>query len=400
MTTLTCEECGKIYHLDPEKLKNRIPGEGARTRCRECGYLMRIPVSFSHVSEAGSDEKHPAETFHSATDTQDGDCAFPGGRGDDEGIDHDSPLKISIGLEGDSQVGGIGIRTKMFFLFLVLPLIFLAILGFLSQRQMNALLKTFSEESVSIVTSMAEEKVVEISHGIAKQVALYLELHPDLDPMDFNYDPEFRNIVIQRIEERGYTILIEKPHPGESDYLFRIRMHPEANFILSDQNIERMIKRTVGPKFRPLFAKIMAGEEIRFNYLWEELNKDVREKFGIVVPVKGTNFFVFACVYTDESLASVSKLEREAQKLIQNTRIGIMVILAAALFIMGLIILYYGYTISKNIQILTNAANKISLGRLDTKIEVSTKDEIGALATAISRMQDSLKLSFARLKRK
>ncbi|MDL2286233.1 HAMP domain-containing protein [Desulfococcaceae bacterium OttesenSCG-928-F15] len=402
MATLICEECGKIYHLDPEKLKSKVPGDEAKTRCRECGHLIRISKALLDISET---QAAPVEK-----EAED-EAAASGGRSQeaadstetqiaDDGFAQELHAHAAASREGLSQVRGMGLRTKMIILFLIVPLSFLAILGVVSQRQMNALLNTFSKESVAITKAMAEDSVAEISRGVAKRVPMYLETHPDLEALDFNYDPEFRNIAIQRIGKTGYTVLIEKPHAGESEYHFRIWVHPDANFVLSGAPLEEMIRRMVGSKFKPLFAEIMAGKEVRSNYLWQELNKDLREKFAILVPVEGTDFLIFASIYIDEFLAPVVQLEKDAQSLIRSARTGTIAILIAALLLMGMIILFYGYTISNNIKTLTDAANKISFGELDTKILISSTDEIGALATAISRMQDSLRLSISRLRRR
>jgi methyl-accepting chemotaxis protein len=49
---------------------------------------------------------------------------------------------------------------------------------------------------------------------------------------------------------------------------------------------------------------------------------------------------------------------------------------------------------------LTDAAERMSLGELNVKIDVKSKDEIGLLALAIGRMQTSLRLAMNRLRRK
>ena len=63
-------------------------------------------------------------------------------------------------------------------------------------------------------------------------------------------------------------------------------------------------------------------------------------------------------------------------------------------------IILYGYSLSKNIGKLTDAADRISIGELDVSIKISSKDEIGALADAIIRMQDSLRFSIERLRKR
>jgi len=49
---------------------------------------------------------------------------------------------------------------------------------------------------------------------------------------------------------------------------------------------------------------------------------------------------------------------------------------------------------------LTDAAERMSLGELNVKIDVKSKDEIGLLAQAVGRMQTSLRLAMNRLRRK
>ncbi len=49
---------------------------------------------------------------------------------------------------------------------------------------------------------------------------------------------------------------------------------------------------------------------------------------------------------------------------------------------------------------LTDAAERMSLGELNVKIDIRSKDEIGLLAQAIGRMQTSLRLAMNRLRRK
>jgi len=47
---------------------------------------------------------------------------------------------------------------------------------------------------------------------------------------------------------------------------------------------------------------------------------------------------------------------------------------------------------------LTDAAERMSLGDLDVSIDIRSKDEIGHLARAFTRMQTSLRLAIGRLR--
>jgi methyl-accepting chemotaxis protein len=76
-------------------------------------------------------------------------------------------------------------------------------------------------------------------------------------------------------------------------------------------------------------------------------------------------------------------------------------ILMGATFVIVLIIAYLASrAIVTPIRKLTDAANRISVGELGVEIENKSKDEIGDLAEAITRMQDSIRLSIERLRRR
>jgi methyl-accepting chemotaxis protein len=49
---------------------------------------------------------------------------------------------------------------------------------------------------------------------------------------------------------------------------------------------------------------------------------------------------------------------------------------------------------------LTDVAERMSLGDMNVKIDVTSRDEIGLLAQAISRMQTSLRMAMERLRKK
>jgi methyl-accepting chemotaxis protein len=56
--------------------------------------------------------------------------------------------------------------------------------------------------------------------------------------------------------------------------------------------------------------------------------------------------------------------------------------------------------ITTPIRKLTDAAERMSLGELNVRIDIKSKDEIGLLAQAVGRMQTSLRLAMNRLRRR
>lgn len=79
----------------------------------------------------------------------------------------------------------------------------------------------------------------------------------------------------------------------------------------------------------------------------------------------------------------------DKQKFIGST---LYLIFFLAILIAGIIIEMFSKTIIRDIKKLNSAANEISSGSLDTKIEVKRNDEIGELAESFSRMAASLKI--------
>lgn len=55
-------------------------------------------------------------------------------------------------------------------------------------------------------------------------------------------------------------------------------------------------------------------------------------------------------------------------------------------------------SITRPLVYLSRVADRISLGELDAKIEVNSKDEVGELAEALSRMQESLQAAIERMR--
>jgi C4-dicarboxylate-specific signal transduction histidine kinase len=78
------------------------------------------------------------------------------------------------------------------------------------------------------------------------------------------------------------------------------------------------------------------------------------------------------------------------------------ILLGAVILLVGLFALVVAYFMARGITepitALTRAADRISLGELDTKIQVDRKDEIGELAEAVARMQASLQAAIERLR--
>ena len=97
---------------------------------------------------------------------------------------------------------------------------------------------------------------------------------------------------------------------------------------------------------------------------------------------------------------AIQQEKKEAFSLLKEAQ-SFAFILMGATFVVVIIIAYLASrAIVTPIRKLTDAANRISVGELGVEIENKSKDEIGDLAEAIMRMQDSIRLSIERLRRR
>jgi methyl-accepting chemotaxis protein len=77
-----------------------------------------------------------------------------------------------------------------------------------------------------------------------------------------------------------------------------------------------------------------------------------------------------------------------------------LILLAGTVLLVLIIAWFSARAIVTPIMKLTDAAERMSLGELNVKIDIKSKDEIGLLAQAIGRMQTSLRLAMNRLRKK
>lgn len=401
---LICEECGKIYHIDKEKFKNQIKGESAKTKCRICGHIIQISreelEKEDNINENNSfdtDSFEAEEPLVEETFVED----------EEEVIDSETketkekkPNKNYL-EETEGRKVGLGLRAKMFMLFLIIPILLMSASGLYSQYQLKRLSQSITNKGTQVVKEFAEKRIAEKARDVALQCQIYLLSHPELRKSDFNYVNAFKKIAVQKIGKTGYTSLAQRSLPTEPLKSFRIWAHPNPAIV--GVPLFKKLESVLGTEFKVLLDTLnplVRGEEVGGYYKWKESNGELKEKFLVAVHVKHTKYVIIATAPIEEFTEPIVELEKEASKLTVETRNINILILVITLIIISISISVYGYRISKNIRYLTDTADRISVGELDVKIEISSKDEIGSLADAISRMQDSLRLSIERLRRR
>ncbi|MEJ5359405.1 MAG: cache domain-containing protein [Desulfobacterales bacterium] len=96
---------------------------------------------------------------------------------------------------------------------------------------------------------------------------------------------------------------------------------------------------------------------------------------------------------------AIEQKEEEVFDLIREAMIFAAALLAATVTLVLLVAFFASRAIVKPIRQLTEAAERISTGDLEVQIAVRSRNEIGELAAAIGRMQESIRIAIERMKR-
>jgi predicted Zn finger-like uncharacterized protein len=382
---IICEECGKKYRIDPSKIK----GAAARFKCRVCTHM--IMVSKPQDTPAGDSA---ADLGVTATAPESADTRTPPA-GPEIKLDRSASEQIPV--KPARKSGLMNLRTKMLLLFFFVPLLLIIGASFLYLWQFDKMAVLLTDESTKIVNQMAEDKIADLSTAVAIQCRLYLLAHPELNKEDFMNDMGFKTLAVQKVGLTGYTALYEMPDP---DNIWRTWAHVNPKIIAIDMST---LKKPLGknfPGFWKIYTGVKGGKRSQGYYTWQDKDGKFREKFMVCTPVAGTPYVVAATTYLDEFHGPVNRMQTRAGQLTDRTRWIIWTILGVTVLLIGLIVLGYSHRLTTKIKSLTDVAERISIGDLSIEIKTKATDEIGELAEAISRMQESIRMSIERLRRR
>ena len=368
---VACEKCRKKYEIDPEKFE----GEVSRFRCTSCGNVITVSKSMAKTPNP-SPPKPKGEKAPSA------------------GLE-------SFGLKKRK----LGLRGKIFLIIFIIPLAMLILAGPIALGYINNAMDLIVSEDVQSATERAKNEISQVAASIANQVEVYLLGHPELRKEDLADDAGLRKIVFQRVSLSGEASLYLRFNPETRE--------PLGTFLISrNKNVEGqslnslMVNGTLGKDKYDEFGKvILAGSHGEHRvasdfYLAKMEGGILKEKILACLPVAQTPYGIVATADTDDFMLSVKLLETRIKNLIFDTRNIVVGVFGGTLVLIGIIMLLYIQRVTRKIKSLTETAYRISVGELGAEVGIKSKDEIGDLADAISRMQDSIRLSIERLRRR
>ncbi|MGQ9833646.1 MAG: GAF domain-containing protein [Candidatus Villigracilaceae bacterium] len=266
------------------------------------------------------------------------------------------------------------------FLVALVPIVILSLLArmaFLQQSGQIALQTTRTALEIA-----AEKNIQQRAEAVAAQIEIYLQTHPNLNPLDIaalQADKTLANIAIQPVGETGYTAV----HDSRGINIFH--RNPKAvNTPLSDLQSKL-------PAFWALVEASLDGTPVNGYYDWIEPDNSIRKKYMAIVPVPNTPLRVAATTYIDEFHEPIIETTGQLQAQMNDvlSRLGLLALISGIFAIMAAMLL--GWQITTPLEKLRYAAEAVAQGNWETIVPQKTNDEVGALSQSIYEMSHQLR---------
>ncbi len=376
-----CEECGKRYQIDA----GRIKGQQARFNCKGCGHTVKVIKPVEEEAPRYVEAKAAPPMPPPSPGPEPGSGTIAGDFGEEKKTKKAAAPKR------------MGLRAKMFLLFFLVPILCIAAAGWLYIQQLKNLSTLLTQESTAVVTQLAERNIAEIARSVADECSVYLKANPGLPKTRYNEDEVFKDIAVQPVGETGYTALYELP---DAEGVWRTWAHANPKIVgINMENLKTPMGKSF-PGFWKVFSGVRDGKESEGYYTWQDADGEFRDKYMLCTQVEGFPYIIAATTYLYEFTRPMTSIAEEAESQTRKTMRLLLAIIGGTLLLIGVIVFLYGHFVTRRIKYLTEAAERISVGELDMEIDIKSNDEIGDLGEAISRMQDSIRLSLDRLKRR
>jgi nitrogen fixation/metabolism regulation signal transduction histidine kinase len=309
--------------------------------------------------------------------------------------------KIGIGLLPKLLLG---VLVPVLLAFLVLwALIFFSVdfkgvrvtsLKEMGSNSLKDLSATTLKESKSSLNKLGEKIIREKAIDVATQMEVYTKARPKMKKEDFIKDPDLKVIAVQKVGDTGYTAVHDN----------RGINHFHVNPQLVGTDLHALADRL--PAFWKILEASLSGPASGY-YDWKDTDGKIRSKYMHLAPVKGTDLIVAATTYIDEFARPQKEIEEKIKE-IEKQYLGeyegkiriFYIVIAIALLIVFAVIYYYSRSVIHPILRLAEVADKISMGELETPVQVKAKGEVRVLAESIERMQTSVKAAIERLQRR
>jgi len=271
------------------------------------------------------------------------------------------------------------IRTRLFFAFLLLTTLPLAIIGYNSLHAMGRVSELIVAESAQHMKELGQTAIRQKALDVAMQAKLYFDAHPELlsNSAQMMADKELKEIAVQPVGVTGYTALYDSK--GITYF------HSNPQLVGKDMHT---FAATL-PEFWAIFDASLDGTIVGSYYVWKDPDDSLRDKYMECVPVGSTQYRIAATTYIDEFYAPIHDTEQKAQTIFEQTRLRTYAMLGFVTSLALLVALWLSSYISKPVASLIAASKSVEVGQFNS-VNLHTvekrKDELGGLARVFSRM--------------
>lgn len=347
---VNCEECGKRYTID----ENKITGENARFKCKACGNIINVvkPPPQAEPEPMLDDFAPSLSTTEINTKQEESG----------QNAEYTGPERRSVKRKPQTlpaKKGGLTLGAKLLIMFLS----FIVILG-------SALIYTYLKYVPDLITEQINLRTYSVSSYFSNTVLQPLLLR---NYLQINKNTE----VVSKLPGVAYATVLNKKGVVVSG-LFSNLQRFSPDFIA-------MVKKEGFPKNLSLQNRIPDGAKKSE----KDLTAGGQKIYDVGISIGNTG-----------GEAHVGLFTVDVEKAAHPTIMPLLIILVVMAILGGLGIIFLTRTISGPIKLLTEAAERISLGEIDIAINVKGSGEIGDLAASLERMRFSIKTAIERLRQK
>ncbi|MBN2387838.1 MAG: hypothetical protein JXB85_12540 [Anaerolineales bacterium] len=275
------------------------------------------------------------------------------------------------------------ITVRLFLSFVLIAILPLSLVGFLGLAQMQVISQQTVDETTAAMQRLGEEAIRQKAIDVARQVALYLDAHPQLleDPDRLMADMDLAEIAVQPVGMTGYTAVYDSS--GVTYF--------HTNPALVDVNMETLAQEL--PEFWALFSASLDGSSVGSYYDWADPEGTIREKYMYCVPVGETSLRVAATTYIDEFSQPIVLTQTRAALILEKSRFQLLLSLLLVAGLAVALALGFSGTISRPIHSLVNgfrAVEEDDYQAIRLERILDRKDEFGRMARVFMGMADQV----------
>lgn len=459
MIDIACDACGKRYRIDETKMKT----ETAKVKCKTCGHAITVvrpqpaggplpAVEFDFPPEPTAAPESPSRpspaNVRPATERP-SEAPVSDVRADDTADlrAFGEPRKVRFGLFG-----------KIIVMMLLVSILPFSILWFLTLRETNERTRSDSEALMVQTAKGLGDQVDAWIHGNFSTLRMVATL-PEIVSMNREQqDPVLKAIgseypymyLVFTVGPNGMNIARSDNQPlvsyADRQYYKDIMAGKALSWqtvtgrtskipalvvavpirdgnrvvgvLAAAMTVENISKKTATWKMGATGFAFLLDEqgnivshpqqqyaETRKNLNNTPLISAFRKKgwTSITTPFAGENGQAAIGHVRSNSYGWVLALQQDESEIFETLNIiqnFALTLLAVTVLLVVAIAWFSARALVTPIMKLTDAAERMSLGELNVKIDVKSQDEIGLLAQAIGRMQTSLRMAMNRLKKK